>query len=278
MMVGREVFLEMNRPPLNAGGSVLEVQQLSTRSESSLQALKNITFTIQAGEVLGIAGVDGNGQQQLAEALAGLQKTSGGTIHLRNVDLTNHPPEDFIRQGVCYVPADRQRTGLVLNFSVEENLILKRSDRSPFSHFGVLNLNSIHAYGKQVIQEYDIRVSDGLTLTRNLSGGNQQKVILAREIEDGPALLVLMHPTRGLDIGATEYVRQRVLEQRNKGVAVLLISTEIEEILALSDRVAVMFRGEVMGIVPGNTDQLERISHMMLGEQSEGMKTTAGRG
>lgn len=269
MMVGREVFLNMERPDMVPGLPVLEVQSLSSKAEKGIQALNGISFTLHAGEVLGIAGVDGNGQQQLAEALAGLQSTSNGSIHISNVDLTNHPSEDFIRWGVCYVPADRQRTGLVLNFNVEENLMLKRCDQSPFSRFGVLNWNKIHDYGKRVIQEYDIRVPDGFTLTRKLSGGNQQKVILAREIEDGPALLVLMHPTRGLDIGATEYVRQRVLEQRSKGVAVLLVSTEIEEILSLSDRVAVMFRGELMGIVPGNSDQLERISHMMLGERLE---------
>jgi general nucleoside transport system ATP-binding protein len=269
MMVGREVFLEMELPPRVPGLPVLEVSQLCSKAESTLQALKNISFTIHTGEVLGIAGVDGNGQQQLAEVMAGLQKTSSGSIQVQNVVLTNRPPEEYIHQGVCYVPADRQRTGLVLNFNVEENLILKHSDRPPFARSGVLQWGLIRDYGKRVIQEYDIRVPDGQTLSRNLSGGNQQKVILAREIEDGPALLILMHPTRGLDIGATEYVRQRILEQRSKGVAVLLISTEIEEVLALSDRVAVMFRGEVMGIVPGSSDQLERISHMMLGERQE---------
>lgn len=267
MMVGREVFLDLQRPPSQAGEVVLDVQQLSSKSENGIQSLKDIQFTVQAGEVLGIAGVDGNGQQQLAEALAGLHHTAGGSIRVQGVDLTNRPPEEFIRQGVCYVPADRHSTGLVLDFNVDENLILKRCDRQPFARRGVLNLGGIHAYGQKVIHEYDIRVEDGRTPVRQLSGGNQQKVILAREIEDGPRLLILMHPTRGLDIGATEYVRQRVLEQRAKGVAVLLVSTELDEILALSDRVAVMFRGEIMGIVPGNADQLERISHMMLGER-----------
>jgi simple sugar transport system ATP-binding protein len=269
MMVGREIFLETERPPGTPGAPVLEVASLASRGERGTLVLSDISLSIVAGEILGIAGVDGNGQQELAEALAGLRKTSAGSIRLNGIELANHPPEDFIRGGVCYVPADRQRTGLVLNFSVEENLILKSSDQEPFARGGVLQWGRIRENSRRVINEYDIRVEDGETICRNLSGGNQQKVILAREIEGRPSLLVLMHPTRGLDIGATEYVRQRVLEQRARGVAVLLVSTEIEEILALSDRVAVLFRGRVMGVVPGDTRQLERISHMMLGESLE---------
>ncbi len=269
MMVGREVFLHFERSKLNKGEQILQLQNVVLENAGQNRALDRVSLAIQAGEVLGIAGVEGNGQQELAEVVSGLRRVDGGQILIKGADFTNRSPQDFINGGVCLVPADRQRVGLVLDFSVEENLILKNCEKPPFVRKGVLDWSEIHVHGERLVSKYDIRVSDAKTSVRKLSGGNQQKVILAREIENGPSLLVLVHPTRGLDIGATEYVRQRIMEQREKGVAILLISTELDEIFTLSDRVAVIFRGEIMGVVPGDPGQLEKVSHMMLGERLE---------
>ncbi len=267
MMVGREVFLQFEREAVETGDHViLKVDQVSAVNSLGRQVLNRITFSINQGEILGVAGVDGNGQQELADALSGLLHTAHGTIRVKGRNLTHRPPRDFITRGVCLVPADRHRVGLVLNFSVAENLVLKKSNDQPFASHGVLKPTRIRQNAESAIEKYDIRVSGGNALARELSGGNQQKVILAREFEAGPSLLVLVHPTRGLDIGATEYVRRQILEQRAKGIAILLISTELEEILSLSDRIAFMFRGEIMGIVPGGYEQYARIGHMMCGE------------
>lgn len=269
MMVGREVFLHFERSKLNKGEKILQLQNVVLENAGQNRALDRVSLAIQAGEVLGIAGVEGNGQQELAEVVSGLRRVDGGQILIKGVDFTNRSPQEFINGGVCLVPADRQNVGLVLNFSVEENLILKNCEKPPFERRGVLDWSEIHEHGERLVSKYDIRVSDAKTAVRKLSGGNQQKVILAREIENRPSLLVLVHPTRGLDIGATEYVRQRIMEQREKGVAILLISTELDEIFTLSDKVAVIFRGEIMGVVPGDPGQLEKVSHMMLGERLE---------
>ena len=269
MMVGREVFLDVQRKPVETGATVLELREVCARGKEGIEVLKNIRLTVAAGEVLGIAGIDGNGQQELTDVVAGLLPLSSGKIYLKGTDLTTQKPKARIDAGLSYIPADRHSVGLVLNFSIEENLLLKSSDRPPYARRGVLDLDQARSSAEKALVSYDIRASSPDELARSLSGGNQQKVILAREIESQPILLMAVQPTRGLDIGATEDIRRRILEQRAKQVAVLLVSTDLEEILALSDRVAVMFRGEIMGIVPGSPDQLKTISQMMLGKRIE---------
>jgi general nucleoside transport system ATP-binding protein len=269
MMVGREVLLQVRRPQHQRGGVRLEVKDLSSSAASGRKLLKGINLDIYAGEVLGIAGVDGNGQQELAEALAGLRPTQQGHIVVDGAELTNRPAQEFFRHGVGYIPADRQQDGLVMDFSIADNLVIKRSDAAPFGKGGVLRPGVIRSHARRVIDEFDVRAGGEDEPARQLSGGNQQKVILAREIEDNPGVLIAMHPTRGLDIGAMEYVQKRLLEQCALGTAVMLISTEMEELLALCDRIAVMFRGELMGILTVDSQAQDRIARMMLGERME---------
>lgn len=278
LMVGKEVITQVERPVHQPGAVVLKAQGLRVLGGSGRPALRDVDLTIHGGEIVGIAGVDGNGQQELAEALVGLRPTSSGQIWINGHDLTHHPPAAFLRQGVSYIPADRQKVGLILDFSVQDNLVIKAIDRSPFARRGMLQLGAIAAFARQVIQRYDIRASSETRLVRQLSGGNQQKVALAREIEEQPNLLIAMHPTRGLDIGAMQYIQQKILEQRARGVAVLLISTELEEILALSDRILVLFRGEIMGCISSTEARLSLIAAMMLGERVSGPVRTAQKG
>ncbi len=266
MMVGHEVQA-VTRPEAAGGAPVLRLQGVCARDRLGCEVLHDVHLEVRAGEVLGIAGVDGNGQQELAEAITGLRAVTGGRIWMGSEELTHAAPDAFIRAGVGYVPADRQHMGLVLEFSIAENLVLKRIDQRPYRRGLLLDWKQIDSHGRQIVSEYDIRSSGPREAVGSLSGGNQQKVILGREIEKEMRLLVATHPTRGLDIGATEYVHTRILEQRQRGVAVLLVSADLEEVIALSDRVAVMFRGEIMGIVPGEAAYLEAIGRMMLGEK-----------
>lgn len=270
MMVGREVILEVARPPLAPGAVVLDAQEISALNNQGRLVLNHVSLQIHAGEVLGIAGVDGNGQQELAETLTGLRLFRSGKILVNGHDLTHGSPADFIAGGVSFIPADRHQVGLVLDFTIANNLVIKRMSDPALVRWGVLDKSAIQAASQQAIEGYDIRAESDSVITRSLSGGNQQKIILAREIESSPAVLIAMHPTRGLDIGAMEYVQIKLLEQRGRGVAILLISTELEELLALSDRIAVMFRGELMGEVPGSPASLDAIAHMMLGERMGG--------
>ena len=270
MMVGREVILQANRAPAQFGPVILEAQALQALNNQGHAALNNVSLQIRAGEILGIAGVDGNGQQELAEVVTGLRPLHAGRILINGRDLTGRPAADFISNGVAFIPADRHQVGLVLDFTIADNLIIKRTADPAFARHGVLDSEAIQAFSSQAVQDFDIRAGSSADLARQLSGGNQQKIILAREIESAPTVLIAMHPTRGLDIGAMEYVQSKLLEQRARGVAVLLISTELEELLSLSDRIAVMFRGEIMGEAPGDPSSLDAIARMMLGQRMEG--------
>jgi len=267
MTVGRQVLLEVRPEPHPFGDVVLQAENLQADDDAGQPAVKGLSLHVCAGEVLGIAGVAGNGQQQLAEVLAGLRPLRAGRIMVRGAHLAGLQPEAFIRHGVGYIPADRHKVGLILDFSIAENLVVKRVGEKEFARRGVLRLAAMRRYAERIVGAYDIRTGDAAARAGELSGGNQQKVVLAREIEDGPSVLVAVHPTRGLDIGATEYVHQRLLEQRERGVGIVLISTELEELLALSDRIAVMFRGQIMGEVPGEGAPVELIGRMMLGER-----------
>jgi simple sugar transport system ATP-binding protein len=265
MMVGREVFLNIEKPEIKPGEVVLKVENLSARDKRDLPAVKNVSFEIRRNEILGIAGVDGNGQTELGDVLGGMRKATGGKVTVLGNDATNLTPLEIINMGVAYIPPDRQHTGLLLDFSLIENLIGKSHYRAPFSKRGIFQQSAIKPFAEQAIRDYDVRTPSPELKAKLLSGGNQQKLVLAREMTGKPDLVIAAQATRGLDVGATEYVHKRMIEARNNGAGILFISTELEEVLSLSDRIAVMYEGEIMGIVPGKGADIHEIGEMMAG-------------
>jgi ABC-type uncharacterized transport system ATPase subunit len=267
MMVGREVSFNLERPPLPCGKPVLEVQGLSYRERDSGEhyLLKDVTFEVCEGEILGIAGVDGNGQSQLAQVITGLLKPSAGKVIINGKEVTRQAPRVCLEAGLGHIPEDRTKMGLVPEYSVAYNFILQRYNDRQFQRGGLLNMEAIRSFAQRLVKAFDVRTPSVDTRVASLSGGNQQKIILGREIDRNPKLLVAVQPTRGLDIGATEYIHKKLLMQRAQGAAILLISTELEEILALSDRIAVIYEGQIMGIVPGDRSLMKKIGLMMAG-------------
>ncbi|MBI9101297.1 MAG: ABC transporter ATP-binding protein [Spirochaetales bacterium] len=265
MMVGREVNLKRPELPNSCGANILSVKGLYVNDKKGRPAVKGLSFNIRAGEILGIAGVDGNGQSELGQALAGLADIEKGSISIEEVNTTLFDPGKLIAAGVSHIPEDRQKSGLVLDFSVEENLVLKEIGCAPFSRGGVIKRSGIRLHAEGLIKKYGIRVFGPDAGAKELSGGNQQKVILAREFERGPKLIIAVQPSRGLDISGIEFVRDELIRQRNNGAAVLLISTELEEILALSDRIEVIYEGEFTGAVSRRTANPVKIGLQMAG-------------
>ncbi|MBW1714249.1 MAG: ABC transporter ATP-binding protein [Deltaproteobacteria bacterium] len=275
MMVGKEITLSLDKPSVKKGKRLLEVRGLSVNSEKGGKPLvNNVSFDIHEGEILGVAGVDGNGQGELADAIAGLQPVSKGQILINGMDVAHLSPRKRIERKLGYIPSDRQRVGLIVDFSVAQNLVLKNFCDPPFSTRRLfLSHKNITSNADQMIKEFDIKVSHGNEKVAFLSGGNQQKVILAREISGKPDVLIAMQPTRGLDVGSTRYVHQCILQHREQGGATLFISTELDEVIAISDRIGVMFEGEIMGIIPGgDRADLEQISLMMAGVREQKTK------
>ncbi len=250
LMVGREVDFETERKPYHAGDVVLSVEHLSLEREGGgSRVLDDVTLTLHGGEILGIAGVDGNGQAELVECLTSLRKASSGTARFENMDLLKCSTRRIMASGVSHIPQDRQRTGLIMPMTLAENFILQDYYTPAFGRAGVMNQRHVDDYSNRLIKDFSVKTPSRFELAQNLSGGNQQKVIVAREISRNPKLLIAMHPTRGLDVGAIEYIHKKIVEQRDAGIGVLLVSTEIEEVLKLSDFVAVMYEGRIMGIV-----------------------------
>lgn len=268
LMVGREVLFRLEKHPCQPGAVVLDVRDLTAENDKGLPALRGITLQIRAGEILGIAGVAGNGQRELAEAITGLRKATGGSVHIGPHDVTNQPPLRAIQAGVSHIPEDRMGMGAVGNMAVADNLAMKGYRQSPLGTGGVLRYPRILEFARRMIETFRIATPSPQTRVKFLSGGNLQKTILAREITACGGLLVAVHPTRGLDVGATEAVRKLLLEQRDQGAAVLLISEDLEELLAISDRIAVMFEGQIMGIVPAEQATAEALGLMMAGVRS----------
>ena len=254
LMVGREVDFQLNKSPVQAGKVVLSVENLQVADDRGVTAVRNISFQLREGEILGIAGVDGNGQRELADAIAGVRSIKGGQIKLT---------QDFPHAG--YIPEDRQKMGLILQFNIAQNLILKAFRQLPFCRHFLLQPLSINNHGISAMEEFDIRAAKVDVKVSQLSGGNQQKVVLARELADKPKLIVAMQPTRGLDVGATEMVQQRLLAERKRGAAIVYISTELEEVMAMSDWIAVMYRGEFVGVLDGKAATVEEIGLLMGG-------------
>jgi ABC-type uncharacterized transport system ATPase subunit len=247
LMVGRQVVLRVSKRPATPQEVVLEARGLSVRDEQGQQAVRDLSFQVRAGEILGVAGVQGNGQTELSEALLGLRPVAAGSVHLAGQDITHATPKERLRAGVGYVPEDRQEDGLVTDFSVADNLILDVYDRPPFASGIALNPDAIRKSAATSVKDFDVRTRSVRTATGTLSGGNQQKVILAREIGRDIRLLVASQPTRGLDVGSIEFVHRRLIEQRDRGVAVLIVSSELDEIYALADRIAVVYEGRITG-------------------------------
>ncbi len=265
MMVGRQVDLEVDKEPGRPGQRVLEVKDLMVLDDRHQLAVDGISFEVMEGEVLGIAGVQGNGQTELVEALTGLRASTSGKIVITDEDLTNSTPRQITEQGVAHVPEDRQKDGLVLPFPVADNLILNTYYQEPFSKGVVLQADKILENANQLIKDFDIRTPGAMTKAGALSGGNQQKVIVAREFSRPIKLLVASQPTRGLDVGSIEYIHRRIIEKRDQGTAILLVSTELDEIMGLSDRIAVMYRGKIVDVMPAQAVTKEQVGLLMAG-------------
>lgn len=268
MMVGREVLFNFKHEAASTGAAKLTVNGLGTQNDKGLPALKGVSFSLRAGEILGVAGVDGNGQKELCEVLTGLRPATSGEILLKGKELKGSGPQTFIKEGIAHIPEDRQKTGLAMNMSIARNLIIKDFKQGGFSRRGLLNFRAIKKNAERLMAEYAIKANSVHMKVKDLSGGNQQKVILARELSSKPEIIIANQPTRGLDIGATEYVRQKLLEESAKGAGVLLISADLEEILQLSDRIAVMYEGQIMGILDRQAG-VEQIGLLMAGVRTK---------
>ncbi len=267
MMVGREVILTVEKEPAKPGDVVFEVKNLSVFDQRGLEAVRNLSFHVRAGEILGIAGVQGNGQTELVEALTGLRTPHQGSVHLGGIDVTASPPRPMIENGLAHIPEDRQRHGLVLSFPVADNLILCTYYKPPFAHNYVIQNKAVDEYARRLVEEFDVRTPSPYLPASKLSGGNQQKVIVARELSRPVKLLIANQPTRGLDVGSIEYIHQQIVQMRDRGVAVLLVSAELDEIMALSDRIAVMYRGQIVATLDASEATREGLGLLMAGAQ-----------
>jgi ABC-type uncharacterized transport system ATPase subunit len=268
LMVGRQVELKVRKDPARPGATVLDVRGLSAIDDHGQPALRDVSFEVKAGEILGVAGVQGNGQTELCEALIGLRAVTGGSVILDGKDLTRATPRDRLRAGFGYVPEDRQEDGLVPDFSVAENLVLDVYDRPPFASGVALNLDAIGTNARTLVAEFDVRTPSAQLPAGTLSGGNQQKVILARELSREVRVLLASQPTRGLDVGSVEFVHRRIVSERDRGVAVLIVSSELDEIYALADRIAVMYEGKIVAFRPPSVP-VEELGLLMAGAGGE---------
>ena len=265
MMVGRQVSFKVEKKELSRGDLVLKVEDLVVKDNRGLNAVNGLNLELHRGEILGIAGIDGNGQSEFIEGITGLRPIERGNVILNEENITNHSPKDIIEKGISTIPEDRQKRGLILDFTVAENIILENYHKEPFAKKGRLRHKEISNYAKELIEKFDVRPKDDKYIAGELSGGNQQKVILAREISNDPDVLIAAQPTRGLDVGAIEYVHRYLVEQRDNGKAVLLISFELDEIMNVSDRIAVIFDGEIVDILDAKEADEKTLGYLMAG-------------
>ncbi len=269
MMVGREVSLVVEKGPASPGEVVLQVDSLSVADDRGSTVVESLSFEVRAGEIFGIAGVAGNGQNELVEALTGLRRAGSGTVTLAGDEVTNHSPRDLAGRGLAYVPGDRHRFGLVLSFPIEDNLVLTDFHDAPYSRYGVINERAISRRAAELIPEFDIRTPSGAVPTSTLSGGNQQKLIVAREFSRPLTLLIADQPTRGIDVGSIEFIHNQIVAKRDAGTAVLLVSAELDEVLELSDRIGVMYRGRLVAILDAEHAGKEQVGLIMATGQAE---------
>ena len=265
LMVGRDVLLRVDKAPAKPGPVALRIENLSANSDRGVLALRDVSLELHQGEILGIAGVEGNGQSELVETLAGTRHPAGGHVFLADREVSNLSAASIRLAGVSHIPEDRRGAGLVLNYSVADNLILGRQRTPRFAWDGlVLRLRSIFAWAQRLISEFDIRTPSARTPARTLSGGNQQKIIVAREMATEPRVLLAAQPTRGVDIGAIEFIHRRLVAERDGGAAILLVSAELDEVRSLSDRIAVMYEGRIVSVEPPDASE-ERLGLLMTG-------------
>lgn len=269
LMVGRDVSFTAEKKPAQPGDKVLEVNKLCVKNSEGFDVVKDVSFNIHAGEIFAIAGVSGNGQEEIADAVAGLLKMSGKIV-LDGEDITDKTVRERALSGISYIPQDRQEVGLVLDFDLAENLALRDYFKAPFCQKGILRREEFDKHAEKLISEFDIRSGQGAsTVVRSMSGGNQQKAIIAREIVQNSKLMIFVQPTRGLDIGAIENIHKQIIAERDKGRAVLLISLELDEIIALADTIGVMYNGEMQTIAPANTLTANQVGEYMMGVKSK---------
>jgi ABC-type uncharacterized transport system ATPase subunit len=269
MMVGREVLLQYELHEVPVGPPRLRIEGVRATGDRGTEALRGVSLEVRAGEILGLAGVSGNGQRELAEVLFGLRPATGGTVSIEGQDVTGKPPSALNKLGMSYIPEERMVDGVIRDFTVAENLILQDHGEPPYAHGIFMNPRAIRQQCTELIHNFNIRTPDQETPIKSLSGGNIQKLVLARELSRAPRVLIAAQPTRGVDIGATEYIHQRLLEQRDKGTATLLISEDLDEILALADRIAVIYEGQIVGVVDRHAASVEELGLMMAGVHKE---------
>jgi simple sugar transport system ATP-binding protein len=265
LMVGRPVMLQVDKSPARPGKPVMQLQQLVIDDDRNHVAVEGVDLEIRSGEIVGVAGVEGNGQTELVEALVGLRQPRSGRILLNGRDVTRTGARMFISLGVGHIPADRHRMGIVLEHSIADNLVLSTYDQRPFASGIVRQLAAVLNYARKLIKSFDIRAGSPAQPVGSLSGGNQQKVVAARELGRNPKILIASQPTRGLDVGSIEFIHKQIVTQRDAGLGVLLVSSELDEVLSLSDRVAVMYRGQIVGVLEGKAAEREKIGLMMAG-------------
>lgn len=267
MMVGRDVSFAVEKKPSNPGKTILEVRDMIVPSKMHKNnAVKGVSFDVRAGEIVCIAGIEGNGQTEFVYGLSGLEKVTGGSIKLCGNDITNANVRDRSKQGMSHIPEDRHKHGLVLDYTVAENMILQSYWKPEFQNHGFLKKHAMMEYADRLMKQYDVRSGQGpITIARSMSGGNQQKAIIAREIDKNPELLIAVQPTRGLDVGAIEYIHKQLVAERDKGKAVLLVSLELDEVMNLSDRILVMYEGEIVGELDPKQTNVQELGLYMAG-------------
>lgn len=269
LMVGRPVLLEVEKDKAEPGEEFLSIENLKVKNNRDIQAVNGVSLNVRKGEILGIAGVEGNGQSELIEAITGLREIESGTVKINGKDSTNFDARKIKREGVAHIPEDRQKRGLIMNFDLQENMILGYHDLEPFSKNGIMNYDNIFNYTSELLEEFDVRGGDASTEAKSLSGGNQQKVIVAREFSHNPELLIASQPTRGVDVGSIEFIHKQIIDRRDQGTAVLLVSAELSEILSLSDRIAVIFEGEIVDILDAEDADERKLGNLMTGSEAE---------
>ena len=270
MMVGREVTFKVEKTEAKPKDVVVKIENLSVNNNKKVLGLKNFSLDIRAGEIVGIAGVEGNGQTELVEALTGMRGVEAGNIIFKGKNIVKESIRQRIDDGMAHIPEDRHKRGLILDYTMEDNMVLKAYRNKPFSKNGLINRSKISEYAQKIIETFDVRSGEGgKSIARSLSGGNQQKGVIGREIESDPDFLIAVQPTRGLDVGSIEYIHKRLVEQRDLGKAVLLVSLELDEVLNVSDRIAVVNNGELVGIVNANETNENEVGLMMAGIKKE---------
>lgn len=270
-MVGREVVFKTEKKPATPGEDVLEIKDLVVKESRGVESVRGLNLSVRAGEIVGIAGVDGNGQSELLAAISGLTKVASGSIKLNNKSIENKKPRKITEAGLGHIPEDRHKHGLVLEMSIGENIALQTYYKKPISNHGFINHRSMYDFARKLIEEYDVRTSSEYVPAKSLSGGNQQKAIIAREVSRDPDFLIAAQPTRGLDVGAIEFIHRRLIEQRDKGKAVLLMSFELEEIMNVSDRIAVIYEGKIVAIVKPEETTEQELGLLMAGSKTAGV-------